>query len=344
MLGSPMEPDHRRNAQPSMLVQPLADGPLDVVADVHGEYDSLVRLLSVLGYNRAGWHAGGRRLVFIGDLTDRGPNSPAVVRLVAELVAARRAQCVLGNHELNILLGRRKHGNHWFWGEPEVMDDSGRIVPQELADESVRRDAQAFFAQLPLVLLRPDLCLVHACWQEEMVALAMRSSDVLDLYAAHDRTIRDELDSMGISDEAQRALECQNRNPVKVLTSGLEVRAAQPFFAQGRWRYEQRVAWWHSYGGERFCVFGHYSRRLVPRPKRADGVFNGTAPLAMLAGGRAMCIDYAVASRWQMRLAGEADPIAELPLAALRWPECELVFEDGRSYTLKNSDRQSHPS
>lgn len=325
-----------------MLVQPLADGPLDVVADVHGEYDSLVRLLAVLGYNRAGWHAAGRRLVFIGDLTDRGPDSPAVVRLVADLVAAGRAQCVLGNHELNILLGHPKHGNHWFWGKPEVMDGSGRVVPQKLADESMRREAQALFAQLPLVLLRSDLCLVHACWHEQMVALAMRSSDAVNLYATHDRAIRDELDSMGISDEAQRALERQNRNPVKVLTSGVEARAAQPFYEQGRWRCEQRVAWWHGYGGERFCIFGHYSRRLVPRPQQTDDVFNGTHPLALLAGGRAMCIDYAVASRWQMRLAEAAEPNAELPLAALRWPECELVFEDGRSHALRNRDRQSH--
>lgn len=319
-----------------MLVQALADGPLDIIADVHGEFDSLLRLLAVLGYSRAGIHPAGRRLAFLGDLTDRGPNSPAVVRLVADLVSAGRAQCLLGNHELNILLGHRKHGNHWFWGEPEVMDESGQIVPQQLADEAGRRDTLALFAQLPLVLHRSDLCLVHACWHEEMVAQARGHTCAVELYAAHDGAIRDELDSQQIADAAQRTLARQNRNPVKVLTSGLEARAPQRYWAQGRWRIEQRVAWWHAYRGERFCVFGHYSRRLAAGAPKLDDVFEGTPPLALLAGGRAMCIDYGVASRWQVRLAQPNAPLAHLPLAALRWPERELVFEDSRRHRLGN--------
>ncbi|MCL6502188.1 MAG: metallophosphoesterase [Pirellulales bacterium] len=317
-----------------MLVQPLFDGPLDIVADVHGELDSLRQLLAMLGYDEMGRHAAGRRLVFLGDLTDRGPDSPGVVRLVAELVFAGKAQALLGNHELNILLGHPKHGNHWFWGEPEVMDGSGRMVPQRLADEAVRREAWALFESLPLVLCRPDLCLVHACWQEEMVSLVQGGTSAVELYEAHDRAIREELDSRQIEDKVERALQRQNRNPVKVLTSGLECKASQPFWAQGRWRKEQRVAWWQAYQGERFCVFGHYSRRLVPREERAGDVFHGTPPLALLGGGRAMCIDYAVASRWERRMTGVAAVCEELPLAALRWPEGELVLEDGRRHVL----------
>ena len=68
------------------LVRPLFDGPLDIVGDIHGEINALRNLLNQLGYADDGRHPEERRLVFLGDLTDRGPNSPAVVDVVERLV------------------------------------------------------------------------------------------------------------------------------------------------------------------------------------------------------------------------------------------------------------------
>ena len=56
---------------PGTLVRPLFSGPLDIIADVHGEIDALRSLLRHLGYREDGTHAEGRRVVFVGDLTDR---------------------------------------------------------------------------------------------------------------------------------------------------------------------------------------------------------------------------------------------------------------------------------
>jgi hypothetical protein len=71
----------------------LFAGPLDVIGDVHGEIDALRALLGHLGYATDGTHSDGRRAVFVGDLCDRGPDSPAVLDLVMRWVkAGRRAQ------------------------------------------------------------------------------------------------------------------------------------------------------------------------------------------------------------------------------------------------------------
>ena len=70
----------------NQFVAPLFDGPLDIVGDVHGEIDALISLLRELGYGDDGKHPDGRRLVFLGDLVDRGPDSPAVLRKVRALV------------------------------------------------------------------------------------------------------------------------------------------------------------------------------------------------------------------------------------------------------------------
>jgi hypothetical protein len=142
----------------------LPRGLLDLVGDVHGEIDALRLLMACLGYDN-GRHPDGRKLVLLGDLVDRGPDSPAVVRLVARLVEDGRATCVLGNHELNLLLGLRREGNGWFFGEAdEAMGQPARPVPQKATGGRTRDWLSAFFRGLPLALERADLRAVHAGW------------------------------------------------------------------------------------------------------------------------------------------------------------------------------------
>ena len=140
----------------SELVRSLFDGPVDVIGDVHGEIQALLDLLGHLGYQNDGRHAEGRRLVFLGDLTDRGPDSPAVLELVRRLNEQGLSQCVLGNHDLNILLGERKYDNNWFFGQE--FHHEGLVVPQALIEEDrARCEIQDFFRSLPLVLERGRL-------------------------------------------------------------------------------------------------------------------------------------------------------------------------------------------
>ncbi|MEO1914747.1 MAG: metallophosphoesterase, partial [Myxococcales bacterium] len=56
------------------------------MGDIHGELGALVSLLKKLGYDHDGRHAQQRKLVFVGDLIDRGPDSPGVLRAVKRLV------------------------------------------------------------------------------------------------------------------------------------------------------------------------------------------------------------------------------------------------------------------
>ena len=90
-------------------------GPFDIVGDVHGCADELVALLGALGYEvqddgAGAHHPAGRRAFFVGDLVDRGPATPAVLRLVMGMVAAGDALCIAGNHEAKLL--RALHGRN----------------------------------------------------------------------------------------------------------------------------------------------------------------------------------------------------------------------------------------
>ncbi|MFB7933279.1 polynucleotide kinase-phosphatase [Streptomyces sp. NPDC056039] len=79
-------------------------GPFDIVGDIHGCAAELDSLLGKLGY-KDGVHPEGRTAVFVGDLVDRGPDSPGVLRRVMAMVKSGNALCVPGNHE-------NKYGRH----------------------------------------------------------------------------------------------------------------------------------------------------------------------------------------------------------------------------------------
>jgi len=99
-------------------------GPFDIIGDVHGCRSELETLLGRLGYSltrdeqgRAvdAIHPKTRRPVFVGDLVDRGPDSPGVLRLVMGMVKADHALCVPGNHEnklVRALAGRKVQVSH----------------------------------------------------------------------------------------------------------------------------------------------------------------------------------------------------------------------------------------
>lgn len=290
------------------LIQPLVDGPVDIVGDVHGEIDALRSLLRRLGYDEMGRHPTGRRLVFVGDLTDRGPDSVAVVDLVRQLVETERAQCVLGNHDFNLLCDHRKHENRWFYGE-EYRDENGQLIPMRLAQKPERRRIVEFFATLPLALERSDIRIVHACWDDAKVAEVRSQGDARVTYELHRRRLEAQLASETL-DHVDRILHLQNENPVKRITSGPEERAPQPRTLHGKTRYERRVRWWHQYNGT-YCVFGHYC------------LVNGTPR----GNHAAFCVDFGVGRRSVERMAGRSHDFT-WQLGALRFPERVLVFDE----------------
>lgn len=95
-------------------------GPFDVIGDVHGCIDELLDLLRLLGWPvtdgapgampRVDAHPEGRTAIFVGDLVDRGLDTPAVLAVVMGMVRAGTALCVRGNHEEKLLRALRSDG------------------------------------------------------------------------------------------------------------------------------------------------------------------------------------------------------------------------------------------
>ena len=98
----------------------------DIIGDIHGCADELEALLAALGYSVEWAEADGKRtptitapegrkVVFVGDLVDRGPRSPDVVRIAMQMVEAGTAYAVMGNHDRKLvrwLDGRKVQISH----------------------------------------------------------------------------------------------------------------------------------------------------------------------------------------------------------------------------------------
>jgi protein phosphatase len=110
-LSSPAEVDAVTiERQPLWNNRKTEHGPFDIVGDVHGCFDELLELLGNLGYvisvdgdRYIVSPPEGRKLIFVGDLVDRGPGTPAVLRLVSAMVEAGQAFCVPGNHDVKLV-------------------------------------------------------------------------------------------------------------------------------------------------------------------------------------------------------------------------------------------------
>lgn len=345
------------------LIQQMVGGPVDIIGDVHGEIDALKRLLSRLGCQPERGIAQ-RPLIFVGDLVDRGPDSPAVVELVMQLVREGIAQVVLGNHEFNLLRRDKKEGNGWALGnaddhypllrngKKEIISFNSRVPSRDQLDAFLQ-----FFSELPLGLQRPDLRVAHAAWSAEALSLLPETGNVLDLSKWRQTEVERELTLDGTlaleQEELNRWAQLRARelkptewleahakaeekrqlgDPVRVITGGPErrVTSGEPFFVGGRWRYVERDRWWNRYDDEAAVVVGHYWR--ARGDTTVDGktdMWNSTSATEWKGPrNNVFCVDFSVGRRFLERSEGR-DASSAHGLAAMRWPERELVFDDG---------------
>lgn len=177
-------------------------GPFDLIGDVHGCFDELCDLLTTLGWtvsvdgegddavHRATPPEPGVRLLFLGDLCDRGPKTPEVFHLVMDLVDQGVALCVPGNHEAKLakwLAGKQVTPSH---GLQQSIDQlSAR-------SEAFRARVAAFIDGLVshLVLDGGALVAAHAGMREDYIG---RASGKVRAFALYGDTTG-EIDAFGL--------------------------------------------------------------------------------------------------------------------------------------------------
>jgi protein phosphatase len=163
-------------------------GPFDIIGDVHGCADELEELLEKLGYV-VSWRDGepsitapaGRKLVFVGDLVDRGPRTPDALRLAMAAVDAGMGYVVAGNHDEKLA--------RWLGGRNVQVAHGLQLSIDQLAGEpeEFRHKVRAFLDDLRshYWLDGGKLAVAHAGLKEEMIG---RSSPAVREFAMYGDT------------------------------------------------------------------------------------------------------------------------------------------------------------
>jgi len=146
----------------------------DLIGDIHGHADELVQLLELLGYEKAqgSYRHPNRKVIFLGDFIDRGPQIRQVLEIARPMVEAGHALAVMGNHELNALAYHTEDqdapGEHLRRripkNEKQHKATLDQLAPQEL------QFYLNWFRTLPMWLDLDGLRAVHACWDENAIA------------------------------------------------------------------------------------------------------------------------------------------------------------------------------
>ncbi|MCB2410812.1 polynucleotide kinase-phosphatase [Hymenobacter lucidus] len=191
-------------------------GPFDIIGDVHGCYHELLQLLATLGYTVATEPAqdardlgvrvtapAGRRALFLGDLVDRGPASPQVLRLVMSMVQNGQALCVPGNHDIKLLRylgGKQVNEQHGF---------AATVAQLALESDTFKNQVRQFLDSLisHYVLDGGKLVVAHAGLREDMQG---RGSGAVRAFALFGETTG-EIDEFGLPVRYNWALEYRGR-------------------------------------------------------------------------------------------------------------------------------------
>lgn len=155
----------------------------DLIGDIHGHADELIKLLEHLGYKctSTGYQHPQRKVIFLGDFIDRGEHlrqHQKLLGIVMTMVERGHALAVMGNHEFNALAFHTQHK-----GEPLRPHTSKNIHQHqaflnEFEDQpELKRRVLDFFFRLPLWLELDGLRVIHACWDNQHIEWLTTNAD-----------------------------------------------------------------------------------------------------------------------------------------------------------------------
>lgn len=141
----------------------------DLIGDIHGHSEPLVELLEKLDYRSTDgtYRHPERKVIFLGDFIDRGPNQREVIEIVRPMIDEGAALSVMGNHEFNAIA--------YFTRDPQDPSKHLRVHSQKNRGQHAAfltafegtddyPELIKWFRSLPMWLDLPGLRVVHACW------------------------------------------------------------------------------------------------------------------------------------------------------------------------------------
>ena len=282
----------------------MIDQGYDIVGDIHGHADPLHRLLDKLDYSEIEgvFRHPGRKIIFVGDFVDRGPEQREVLQIARTMCEAGIASAVMGNHEFNAIgwAAESEDGEFLRNHSKKNASQHAKFLRQIEEDSADHKDAVRWFRSLPIWLDLPNLRVIHACWHEPSRAALLPFLD--ERGCLTEAGLRE---SYRYGSDAHTAIEILLEGPEQRLPEGIHF-----FDKDGHKREEVRLRWWdqdattfrkaalglegredelpdtklpkdYRYLGEKPVFFGHYWLKDQPE----------------ITASNAACLDFSVAKK-----------------------------------------------
>jgi len=305
----------------------------DIIGDIHGYADTLTTLLYSLGYesSKGYFHHPTRKVIFLGDFIDRGPQIRKTLSIVKNMVDNGSAQAVLGNHEYNAIcyFTRDNDGNFL---RPHT-DKNIRQFRHTLQDfKNYREELEYYinwFSTLPLFLDFEKFRIVHACWDNSIIDFIKKE---LPLHRLNSKFL------------IQSA---KNNTPeydaIEILLKGKELKLPTNFVfvdRDGVQRKSIRIKWWQKFNSETYRSVAVNFESSLPDVLIPENTFEHHAPyhlseppvfighywkrgIPQLLASNVCCVDYSVAKNGK--------------LCAYRWDD-ESILDNNKFVIVRNCD------
>jgi Calcineurin-like phosphoesterase len=243
-----------------------------------------------------------RRIIFVGDFIDRGPQQGEVVRIARNMCESGSALAVMGNHEFNAL-GWAEPDDNGGYLRPHIKQNEDQHVEflnQIGEDPAAYHQALAWFRTLPIWLEMPGLRVVHACWYAPAQQALLPHLDVDNSF-----TRAGLREAYRKGSKASDAVEILLKGPEALLPNGRSFKDKQ-----GHTRHEVRLRWWDPEATTlRKAALGMdgLESRLPDLPVTTDYQYDEATPVLfghywqqgtpVITTDYAACLDYSVAKR-----------------------------------------------
>jgi hypothetical protein len=146
---------------------------IDFIGDIHGHASKLEQLLIELGYEKKSgtYRHTERKVLFVGDYIDRGPQIRETLHMVRNMVENDAAIALMGNHEYNAI-GFHTHdtsGGHLRKHDIKNVVQHYETLKQFHNNQKEYEDYIKWFKTLPLFYETAHFRAVHACWDKEHI-------------------------------------------------------------------------------------------------------------------------------------------------------------------------------
>ncbi|OAN92658.1 metallophosphoesterase [Marinobacter sp. EhC06] len=155
----------------------------DLIGDIHGHASELEALLSKMDYVDKGgvWQHPDRKVIFLGDFVDRGPEQVETVNIARSMVEKGKALAVMGNHEFNAVAWATEDpqnpGNYLRPHIEKNLKQHRAFLEQVGEGSELHQSMIKWFKTLPVYLDLPEFRVVHACWHGEHVSAMAKYTD-----------------------------------------------------------------------------------------------------------------------------------------------------------------------